>query len=87
MPQTWRCPVRGHRLPPMHPRLVDARALVTTGAVARDADGYRVSSGDVNYMVRQTPTGYRCTRPWFGKHRDDRGPCKHVLAVEQVARN
>lgn len=71
----------------MHPRLVDARALVATGAVVRGADGYQVRSGDVNYAVRQTPTGYRCTCPWYGKHRDDRGPCKHVLAVEQVARS
>jgi len=70
----------------MHPRLVDARALAESGAVIADGDRFRVRSGDVVYVVRPTATGYRCTCPWFGKHRDDRGPCKHVLAVEQAVR-
>lgn len=66
----------------MHPRLADARELVATGAVAVDGDAFRVHSGDLDYVVRATPTGFRCTCPWYGKHRDDRGPCKHILAVE-----
>ncbi|MDR3107935.1 MAG: SWIM zinc finger family protein [Bifidobacteriaceae bacterium] len=24
----------------------------------------------------------RCTCPWYLKHQADRGPCKHVLAVQ-----
>lgn len=70
----------------MHPRLLDARALAAAGAVLPDGDRFRVRSGDVEYLVRSTGTGYRCTCPWYGRHRDDRGPCKHVLAVEQVLR-
>jgi hypothetical protein len=79
-------PYDAEALEAMHPRLVDARALAAGGAVTADGDRFRVRSGDLEYVVRPTPTGYRCTCPWYGKHRDDRGPCKHVLAVEQVAR-
>lgn len=79
-------PYDADALEAMHPRLVDARALAAAGAVTADGDRFRVRSGDAEYVVRPTPTGYRCTCPWYGKHRDDRGPCKHVLAVEQVAR-
>lgn len=79
-------PYDAEALEAMHPRLVDARALVEAGAVTADGDRFRVRSGDVEYVVRPTPTGFRCTCPWYGKHRDDRGPCKHVLAIEQVAR-
>ena len=68
----------------MHPRLADARALVAAGAVVVDGDVARVRSGDVEYVVRTTVTGTRCTCPWYGKHQDSRGPCKHALAVELV---
>ncbi|HVF04746.1 MAG TPA: SWIM zinc finger family protein [Frankiaceae bacterium] len=58
----------------MHPRLRDARALVAGGGVRLDgAVGY---VGD--HVVRDDD---RCTCPWYGKHQDTRGPCKHVLAV------
>jgi hypothetical protein len=68
----------------MHPRLRDARELVSAGAVGLpDPDGVAlVRSGELTYAVRPTPTGLRCTCPWYGRHRGDRGPCKHVLAVE-----
>ncbi len=70
----------------MHPRLRDARALLDAGAV-RLADGVAyVRSGDAEHVVRSTPTGHRCSCPWFGKHQDNRGPCKHVLAVELAGR-
>ncbi|KRD43410.1 hypothetical protein ASE38_03930 [Cellulomonas sp. Root930] len=70
----------------MHPRLADARALVEAGAVQADGDVARVRSGDIEYVVRTTATGTRCTCPWYGRHQDTRGPCKHVLAVELAAR-
>lgn len=69
-----------------HPRLAGARSLVASGAVTPDGEGFRIRSGDAEYLVRSTPTGYRCTCPWYGKHRGDRGPCKHVLAVELAGR-
>jgi hypothetical protein len=67
----------------MHPRLLGARELVDSGAV-RLADGSAtVRSGDAEYVVREG----RCTCAWFARHRGERGPCKHVLAVEQARRS
>jgi hypothetical protein len=66
----------------MHPRLRDARALVATGAVHLDGAVARVKSGANEYLVRATGDGQRCTCPWFAKHGNGRGPCKHILAVE-----
>jgi hypothetical protein len=68
----------------MHPRLRDARALIDDGAVRLDGDLAYVRSGDHEHAVRRTATGHRCSCPWFGRHQDNRGPCKHVLAVELV---
>ncbi len=73
----------------LHPRLQAAHALVV-------ADGVRVTShGDeqIDAYVSGTTTDHRvlmkdgaamCTCPWYAKHRDERGPCKHVLAVQIV---
>ena len=78
-------PYDGAALDQLHPRLVEARQLATAGAVTATQPGaYRVRSGDLEYVVRDTGAGYRCTCPWYGKHRDGRGPCKHVLAVRVV---
>lgn len=64
----------------MNPRLAAARALVAAGAV----HGTTVHSGDERYQVRVVPGGFTCTCPWWGRHRGDRGPCKHALAVQLV---
>lgn len=73
----------------LHPRLKDARKLVATGAVAikpvGDAIHGCVHSKDVAYQVVLANDGDTCTCPWYAKHRDERGPCKHVLAVQIVA--
>lgn len=68
----------------MHPRLRDARALLEAGAVrdAADRDITYVRSGDAEHVVRHVDGGYRCSCPWFGKHKGTRGPCKHALAAE-----
>ena len=70
----------------MHPRLRDARALVDAGAVRIDGDLAHVGTDEPRHVVRRTPTGHRCSCPWYGRHQDNRGPCKHVLAVELVRR-
>ena len=73
----------------LHPRLKDARKLVATDAVAikrvGDATHGCVHSKDVAYQVVLANDGDTCTCPWYAKHRDERGPCKHVLAVQIVA--
>lgn len=72
----------------MHPRLVAARRLVDKGAVEiRPSDGgvkANVTSGKMTYHVATGAEGATCTCTWWGKHRGDRGPCKHVLAVEML---
>ena len=42
-----------------------------------------VSSGDAEYVVRLEDGVMRCT---YAKHRGERGPCKHVLAVQHARR-
>ncbi len=72
------------RIEALHPRLVDARKLVATGAVELAPGGAAgtVRSGDVTYRVELGPDAETCTCPWFAKERGERGPCKHVLAVQ-----
>ncbi|HEY1100178.1 MAG TPA: SWIM zinc finger family protein [Myxococcota bacterium] len=67
-----------------NPRLVAARALVDDGNVTIvAADEARVVGSGGEYRVRGgVGDDARCTCPWFAKHQGDRGPCKHVLAVE-----
>ncbi|TAJ99914.1 MAG: SWIM zinc finger family protein [Chloroflexota bacterium] len=72
------------------PRLRAARQLVERAAVRLDPgegpliEGW-VSGAGADYRVRETAGGWSCTCPWYGRHRGDRGPCKHVLAVQLVA--
>lgn len=66
----------------LQPRLIEAKALIEAGAVAVGGGGYVVHSGATKYLVRLGEDGARCTCPWFAKHRGERGPCKHVVAVE-----
>lgn len=72
----------------MHPRLADARELMARGAVhiakASPIDA-QVTSGGTVHSVRETDGELRCTCPWFAKYQGERGPCKHVLAVEATA--
>lgn len=75
-----------YRLAAMHPRLRDAAALVASGAIRLDGATAYVRSGDVEHVMRPSRDGSRCTCPWYARHRATRGPCKHVLAVDQVRR-
>jgi hypothetical protein len=79
---------RGERL---QPRLRAARQLVERAAVrieSADAAGlvaWVAGAAGVEYRVRSKDDGWSCTCPWYGRHRGDRGPCKHVIAVQLVA--
>ncbi|MEU4694727.1 SWIM zinc finger family protein [Actinoplanes sp. NPDC023714] len=66
----------------MNPRLAAAQALVEAGAVTTGADVSAVRSGDEVYHVRHE--AFSCTCAWWAKHRGERGPCKHALAVRMV---
>jgi hypothetical protein len=72
----------------IHPRLRDAHRLVESSSVrlvTSPDDGTAIEamvrSGDVEHAVRITGDGARCSCPWHGRHRGERGPCKHVLAT------
>jgi hypothetical protein len=74
----------------LQPRLAEARRLLAGSAVRvekADSDGLVawVAGGGVDYRVRSAAEGWSCTCPWYGRHRGDRGPCKHVLAVQLAA--
>ena len=74
----------------LQPRLRDARRLLEGGAVRIDAPGPEIAAwvggpAGTEYRVRSTAAGWTCTCPWFGRHRAERGPCKHVLAVQLAA--
>jgi hypothetical protein len=72
----------------LHPRLRGARKLVEQAAVEHiDAVETVITSGGVEYVVRSSPDGWRCTCPWFAHYQGTRGPCKHVLAAQASRRN
>jgi len=69
----------------LHPRLASAAELVMSGQVivhTRSPAHASVGTGDSVHSVRLHQDEWRCTCPWHGKHQGQRGPCKHVLAVE-----
>jgi SWIM zinc finger len=68
----------------MHPRLAAAKDLIARQAVHIVSGASfiaTVHSDGVEHRVRDVGGQVRCTCPWFAKHGDDRGPCKHVLAA------
>lgn len=75
----------GAALEMMHPRLADARALISSGSVTPTDGGALVRSGEVEHRVTFAERHDTCTCPWWGKHRGTRGPCKHVLAARMAA--
>jgi SWIM zinc finger len=68
-------------------RLEGARELAAKTAVtAVPGSGpnqvFEVVSEDATYKITLIAGGdWRCTCPWYGKHKGQRGPCKHLLAV------
>lgn len=74
----------------LQPRLKAARKLVEGGEIEFSSrteelvEAWVPGSG-VKQRVKITPDGARCTCTWYAKHQGDRGPCKHVLAVQILA--
>jgi len=80
-------PYDPERIGRLNPRLVGAHQLVESGAVDRGADAAWVRSGDERYQVRLVDgQAVSCTCPWWARHRGERGPCKHALAVQMSYR-
>jgi hypothetical protein len=70
------------RIASLNPRLKAAEALLAKGAVHITGDVADVASDGVTHRVQPDGDGWRCTCPWYAKNGVQRGPCKHVLAVE-----
>lgn len=68
-----------------NPRLVGAKKLLENVTSMGDSR-WKVRSGAADYRVTYDPqTGLEeatCTCAWYLKHRNHRGPCKHILAVK-----
>ncbi|MEV6398128.1 SWIM zinc finger family protein [Streptomyces sp. NPDC051907] len=73
-----------------NPRLVAARALISSGAVRLSADPAAgpasVRSGERTYQVRESGDRLSCTCQWWADFQGRRGPCKHALAVRMARR-
>jgi hypothetical protein len=70
----------------LHPRLRAAHKLIAQSAVrvvqrGEESAEALVASGGVEHRVHIVGDDMRCTCPSYGRHRGERGPCKHVLAV------
>jgi hypothetical protein len=71
----------------LHPRLKAARELADQQGVRivrQDGQGVEayVKGSGVEHRVRLGAGDARCSCPWYAKNQGDRGPCKHVLAVQ-----
>jgi len=68
-----------------NPRLVGAKKLVDDTEYVDD-NIWHVKSGDTTYRViyptDENLENAKCTCTWYLKHQNDRGPCKHILAVK-----
>ncbi len=68
-----------------NPRLVAARKLVDN-MVSLGENQWLVSSKDTGYRVyydsKTEMEDAKCTCTWYLKHKNGRGPCKHILAVQ-----
>ena len=84
-------PFDGEAIDRLNPRHGASRALVAAGAVTveRNQPGEVVAvvgHGEHRHRVRLAGDRRSCTCLWYAKHQGSRGPCKHVLAVEQIVR-
>lgn len=68
----------------LQPRLGAAKKLLAAGGVQPTKDGseFFVTGTGVEHRVRWLGDTPRCSCPWFAKYQGERGPCKHVLAVQ-----
>lgn len=68
-----------------NPRLEGAKKLVEDTEYIYD-NIWHVKSGDTTYRViyptDENLENAKCTCTWYLKHQNDRGPCKHILAVK-----
>ena len=68
-----------------NPRLIGAKKLIEDTEYIED-NIWHVKSGDtiyrVIYPIDENIENAKCTCTWYLKHKNGRGPCKHILAVK-----
>jgi SWIM zinc finger len=64
----------------LHPRLKAARNLLDS--VSFDGGRALVRSKGTVYVVDWSGQEASCNCPWFSRHAQERGPCKHILAAQ-----
>lgn len=69
-----------------HPRLTAARKILAENRIEplqgnHSAAQWLVKGDRTQYIVELDEKFSKCTCPWFSKHKESRGPCKHILAA------
>lgn len=83
-----RLPFKMERLLGFNPRLKNARAILEKGEieVLEEKDNYIKAkvkgSADVYHTVIKNKSDYKCTCNWYTNHKNERGVCKHILALK-----
>jgi hypothetical protein len=80
-------PFAVERIGTLAPRVRKAAAVAASDiSVSPIAGGFEVfvRSGQIEHRVVLTGESFRCTCLWYSKHRETRGPCRHVLAARRV---
>lgn len=65
-------------------QLIEHQKVRIVEPIVDDRVEVMVRGTDVEHRVVLTAEGDRCTCPWYSKHRNERGPCKHILAARLV---
>ena len=83
-----RLPFKMERLLGFNPRLKNAKAILEKGEIdiLEERDTYVKAkvkgSADVYHTVIKNNTDYQCTCNWYTNHKNERGVCKHILALK-----
>jgi hypothetical protein len=74
------------RIDQIQPRLKNAKRLLEDNRVVKLNSGlsrsyFKVKSQDTDYLVTFSEQDEQCSCPWYSRYRNQRGPCKHILAA------
>jgi len=73
----------------LNPRLKGVEKLLAAGkaSIVSNRDGKvegRVEGSGVHHTVVLDNEKARCTCTWYSRHKGERGPCKHILAIKKL---
>lgn len=84
-------PFKPERIMTLNPRLKGANKLITDNKVritvnTKEKIEARVAGTGVEHLIVINKGVAKCTCQWYSKNQGERGDCKHVLAVKQMAK-